>query len=95
MVKEYFWGNLCENGMVECHDRYKVRLDPDSRLLYWDYFDGSDPLPRWGNTVFKYFSNNTMQQILLDMKKAVHNTEDQVVMQEFYQYFCEINRLPQ
>lgn len=95
MVKEDFWGSACDSGMVACHDLYKVRLNPDNSMLYWDYFDCSDPHPRWGSTAFKYFPNTTMQQILLDMKEAVHGAEEATVIQEFYQYFCEMNRLPQ
>lgn len=95
MVKDSFWGDLCKNGMVECHDEYKVRLHSNKSMLYWDYFDRSDPLPRWGNMVFKYFPNSTMQRILLAMKKVFQDAEEKTVIHEFYQYFCEINRLPQ
>ena len=95
MVKDGFLGDLCKDGMVECHDKYKVRLNPNSTMLYWDYFDCSDPLLRWGNVVLKYFPNSTMHQILLAMKKAFQDTEEETLIHEFYQYFCEINRLPQ
>lgn len=95
MVKDDFWGDLCKNGMVECHDKYRVRLNPGNSMLYWDYFDGSDPLPRWGSTVFKYFPNSTMRRILLAMKEAFKDTEEEEAVHAFYQYFCEINRLAQ
>ncbi|WP_242862876.1 hypothetical protein [Clostridium sp. C105KSO13] len=95
MVKDNFLGDVCKNGIVECHDQYQIRLNPNKRMLYWDYFDGSDPLPRWGNTVFKYFSTSTMQRILLDMEKTSQNAEEQVAIHAFYQYFCDINHLPQ
>ena len=95
MVKDGFGGYMCKDGMVECHDKYKVRLNPNSTMLYWDYFDCSDPLPRWGNTVFKYLPNSTMHQILLAMKKVFQDTEEETLIHEFYQYFCEINRFPQ
>ncbi len=94
MVKDDFWGGTCENGLVACHDRYQARLNPDKTMLYWDYFDRSDALPRWGNSAFKYFPNITMQRILLDMKEAAHSAGEATALQEFYQYFCEINRLP-
>jgi hypothetical protein len=95
MVKDDFGGELCKNGIVECHDQYKVRLNPDNSMLYWDYFDCSDPLPCWGSTVFKYFPNSTMQRILLAMKKTFQDTDEEMVIHAFYQYFCETNRLPQ
>ncbi len=95
MVKDDFWGDLCKNGIVECHDQYKIRLNSNNSMLYWDYFDGSNPLPRWGSTVFKYFSNSMMQQILLDMKETSQNVEEERAIHAFYQYFCDINHLPQ
>lgn len=95
MVKDDFFGDLCKNGVVEFHNQYKIHLNPNSSMRYWDYFDGSEPLPRWGNTVFKYFANSTMQQILLDMKKTSRDTEEEMAIHTFYQYFCDINHLPQ
>lgn len=94
MVKDDFWGDLCKNGTVEFHDQYRLRLSPDSPMLYWDYFKYDEAPPRWGNTVFKYFPNSTMQRILFDMKQSLQAPEDEAVLHEFYQYFCEINRLP-
>ena len=94
MVEDSFLGDLCKDGIVECHDKHKVRLNPDNIMLYWDYFDRSAPPPRWGSTVFKYFPTSTMKQILLDMKKTARSAEDEAAIQRFYQYFCEINRLP-
>lgn len=95
MVKDDFMGSACQDGLVESHDLYKVRLNPDHSMRYWDYFDGSDAPPRWGSAAFKYFPNTTMQQILLDMTKLAHRAEEAASIQEFYQYFCEVNRLPQ
>lgn len=95
MVNDEFWGDVCKNGTVEFHDRYKVLLHSKNSMLYWDYFDCGDTIPRWGNVVFKYLPNSTMQRILFDMKEALQNAEEETVMQEFYQYFCDINRMPQ
>lgn len=93
MVKDDFFGNACEDGIVKLHEHYRIRLAPDKRMRYWDYFEGSDPLPRWGNTAFKYFANSTMQKILKDMKKKVQNAEEGKEIDSFYEYFCEINHL--
>lgn len=95
MVKDDFLGDLCKNGIVECHDKYRVRLNPGNSMLYWDYFDCGDPPPRWGNAVIKCFPNSTMQRILLAMKEAFEDTREEKVIHALYQYFCEINRLPQ
>ncbi len=92
MVRDDFRGDLCKNGIIECHDTYKIRLAPDKRMMYWDYFDRADFLPRWGGVAFKYFSGSTMQRILLDMKRTA-DAGDKAAFQSFYEYFCEINRL--
>ncbi len=94
MVKEDFWGDSCSNGMVEAHEQHTLRLGAENSLLFWDYFDYNEPIPRWGRTVFKYFPNSTMQKVLLDFMQALQGTEDEPLIQEFYQYFCKINRLP-
>ena len=95
MVEEDFWGDLCSDGLVKSHSQHKIRLNRENRLPFWDYFDHSGAIPRWGGPVFKYFSNNTMQQILFDMKKVLSGTGDEPVIDAFYEYFCEINRLPE
>lgn len=94
MVKEDFFGDLCRDGLIESHERYRVELKKKEILPFWDYFSEKDQLQRWGNTTFKYFNNSSMQQILFDIKNTLCDSEDQEVADEFYQYFCEINRLP-
>lgn len=93
MVQDDFWGSECLDGQVALHEKYRMRLKANDNLLYWNYFEGSDPLPRWGNPIFKYFPNLTMQKILYDIKKAYENTDQEALTDEFYQYFCEVNRL--
>lgn len=94
MVKEDFWGEQCRSGVVDGHDKYRIYLPSDIRLSYWDYFDHNGTFSRWGNVAFKYFENSIMQKILLDMKDLLADTEQESVVNEFYQYFCEINCLP-
>lgn len=93
MVKENFWGEHCLDGMVEAHVKYKICLPSDMTLFYWAYFEHNDTFPRWGNVPLKYFSNHIMQKILLDLVSLFTDTEKKPLIDEFYQYFCEINRL--
>lgn len=95
MVSDDFLGDLCGDGLIKSHDQHIIRLNSDHRLRFWDYFDPSEPDPRWGSTAFKYFPSSTMQQILLDMREKLDGTENDSAIQAFYQYFCEINRLPE
>lgn len=94
MVGEYFWGNECNDGQVKLHKQYKFILKPENTIYFWNYFK-QDVIPtRWGKVPFKYFQNQTMQKILLDICKVVSNTEQAQSVDEFYRYFCTMNRLP-
>lgn len=93
MVKDSFWGDTCTNGLVDLHEQHRLRLKPNRSLRYWDYVDGANPPARWGNMAFKYISNKAVQEILFDLMNALRDTEDGARAQEFYAYFCEINRL--
>lgn len=93
MVKEDFWGKQFRNGIVECHGKYKITLPSGSVLRYWNYFQHGQLYPRWGRVAFQYFSNDIMLEILLDMAKILADTEQEAVANEFYQYFCAMNRL--
>lgn len=94
MVKEDFFGENCTNGIVDGHDKYRICLPSDIVLSYWDYFEHDGTFPHWGKVLFKYFPNIIMQKILLDITKLFSSTEQESAVNEFYQYFCEINRLP-
>lgn len=94
MVREDFWGEQCMDGLVSGHDRYRVCIPADLDVFFWDYFAHDGTFPSWGRVAFRYFSNKTMQKILLDMTKLFADTEQEAVVDEFYQYFSEVNRLP-
>ncbi|MEG1886567.1 MAG: hypothetical protein RR177_00430 [Oscillospiraceae bacterium] len=93
MVKNDFVGSLCNDGIIEGHERYRIALKEDQSLRFWDYFVKEDQVKRWGNTQFKYFSNEGAQRVLLDMIKPMCDSEDKIIANEFYQYFCKINRI--
>ncbi len=94
MVSDGFWGEHCKDGIVRAHPQHRLLLPAGADLPYWSCFDGVEPLPRWGNVVFKYFANTTMQQILFDMTGLLSGTPQEDTAQAFYQYFSQINRLP-
>lgn len=93
MAAEDFFGENCEDGLVKGHKRYKIALPAAKTLRYWDMFESEDPLPRWGNVPFKFFSNSLMKRILISMKNQVAGTEKENALAKFYEYFCKINRL--
>lgn len=95
MVKEDFFGDLCTDGIIEAHEQYRIALKEGETLRLWDYFEEKKRPRRWGNTEFKYTASPTMQRILYDIKNAVTSKDRLEAAEDFYRYFCRINRLPE
>lgn len=93
MVREDFLGSLCRNGIIEGHPLYRLKIPPENQPLFWPYAAQEISAQRWGRTKFKYLSNKTMQKILYDMKELPNSAKDAEATEQFYQYFCKINRL--
>lgn len=93
MLKDNFESSACRDGMIRSHEKYRIRLEDKETLYYWDYFSEDSEISKWGNVELKYFSNITMQQILNDMKNIISDKEHRQEAEEFYQYFCFINKL--
>lgn len=94
MVEEYFLGEYCSDGIIKSHEKYRLLLNADDALPFWNYFTNNRIFSHWGNVPFKYFSNETMQDILYDMGKLLSGTKQESVFNEFYQYFSKMNGLP-
>ncbi len=92
MVKEDFFGNECHTGVIESHGKHRIIVPENKTFLFWKYF-GENTQPRWGNAAIKYFSNQVMNQMLFDLTQTDENTEAGEAATDFYQYFCEMNRL--
>lgn len=92
MVREDFFGEDMLDGMIEGHPQHHILVPGESPVLFWEYF-AQDPPPRWGNTAFKYCSGDVVNQILADMVKRLHSTEQEEAAIAFYRYFCRLNHL--
>lgn len=93
MVRDDFDGRSCNDGQIQSHSTYKIRLNVSEMLPYYKYLESNTKVNNWGNTEYKYFSNEVMQCILQDMQKAISDEDRQKQVKEFYQYFCYVNRL--
>ena len=92
MVSEDFDGKECTDGIIESHPTHRIQLDESEMLKFWDYFP-DDKTARWGKTELKYFPNETMENILRDMKAKISDNERQEAIGEFYTYFCYVNKM--
>ncbi len=93
MVDDCFLGTECKDGEIQLHKQHRLILKNENRLPFWKYFDRESFSIRWGRVPFKYFQNDLMQEIILDICKALEGTDQEESIKEFYSYFCSINRL--
>lgn len=94
MAEENFIGSLCRTGSIQAHPNYRLKMRPDRRPLFWPYLTQDSSAQRWGKTAFKYLSNQSAQRILYDLRALSDGKDNMEPAEEFYQYFCRINRLP-
>lgn len=97
MADEDFSGPDCNDGIIPAHKKFRIILDENERkgFPFWSYFD-SELKPgklKWGSVEAKYFSNNTMAQILYDILAVKQGTEQQKLCEGFIEYFCEMNKI--
>lgn len=93
MLKENFESSACKDGIIPGHEKYRIQLSDKEVLMYWDYFSDENAVSKWGNVELKYFPNLTMQKILGDMRQAIKDPGRRQEAEEFYQYFCLVNKL--
>lgn len=93
MLQDNFESSACKDGIIQGHDKYRIQLEEKEMLFYWDYFSEGTEITKWGNVELKYFPNLTMQKILYDMKQAILDGDRKKEAEDFYQYFCLVNRL--
>ena len=93
MVRDDFDGRTCKDGQIESHSTYRIRLNESEMLPFYKYIESDNKVQSWGNTEYKYFSNEIMQSILRDMQKEIQDEDRKQKVKDFYQYFCYVNRL--
>ncbi|BCJ94237.1 hypothetical protein acsn021_18060 [Anaerocolumna cellulosilytica] len=93
MPREEFEGAACKDGIINSHERYRIKLEDKETMFYWNYIPEAEQVLKWGNIEIRYISNLTMQKILMDMKLVISDLKRRQEMEDFYQYFCLVNKL--
>lgn len=57
MVQEDFLGSYCQDGIIEAHPNYRLRLPLEYQIPFWPYAAQQPGEKRWGRVVLKYMSN--------------------------------------
>jgi hypothetical protein len=97
MVNEDFVGKLCEDGNIQAHEKYRIKLteEESQQLLFWHYYI-NEKYPEkmaWSTGKYRYFDNLWMAQILLDIISIKTDPKEQELAQQFFKYFCKMNKI--
>jgi len=92
MVREDYFGEDSDTGMIEGHPEYRMIVPAGDTLLFWEFFS-RDAAARWGSIPFRYCSAATMNQILAEMADMLADTDQRESALAFYRYFCITNHL--
>lgn len=93
MVEEDFLGSYCRDRIIRAYPIYRLRLCPAHQLLFWPYVIQEPGKQRWGGTALKYMTNKAGERILFDIKELSLCEESKECAEDFYQYYCKLNRL--
>lgn len=97
MVKEDFIGKLNEDGYIPAHQDYRIRLTEkeSEKMLFWNYYVNEKYPHRmtWNAGSCRYLDNMTIAQILKDLVKLKRSKKDKEFVQDFLNYFCELNKI--
>ena len=97
MVDETFDNKSCVDGYIPAHSKHRLRLSEQEseKMLFWNYYFNKKYPHRmtWNTGRHRYFDNVWMAQILRDIVSLKENPEEQENAQQFFEYFCQMNRI--
>lgn len=97
MVEETFAGNLSEDSMVPAHPEFRITLTDEEaeKMLFWNYYINKNYPHRttWNSGEYRYYDNIWTAQILKDLIALRENEEEVNEVQQFLEYFCQLNAL--
>lgn len=96
-VDEGFIGRLAEDGNIPAHPHYRFEFSDSQseKLLFWNYYV-NERYPRnmtWNSGRHRYFENIWMAQIIQDLIELKQDSVKLGLLEEFFEYFCQLNRL--
>lgn len=97
LVTDNFDAKQNEDGFINAHPQYRVALSVQESkdMLFWNYY-ANEKFPgtvTWGKAKYRYFDNTAMAQILRDITLLKKKPQEQQEAQNFYEYFCTVNKL--
>lgn len=97
MVKEIFSGDLNEDGMIDAHETYRIKLSEEEseKMPFWNYYLNKNYPHRmtWNSGKYRYFDNIITAQIVKDIISLRTDENEIKEAEKFLEYFCEMNLL--
>lgn len=91
MPEEDFIGTNCISGVITAHEKYRIVLNCDEPIYFWDFFCEEQRLRCWSRRKLKYLPTITVQGILnriVDMD-IDDDLKEEII--DFHRYFSEVN----
>lgn len=98
MVAEGYNGKKSADGYIPAHSKYRFRLSEEEseKMFFWKYYI-NERYPHkitWNTGRHRYFKNMWMAKILRDIVSMKEKgSEEQKHVEDFYNYFCQTNRI--
>ena len=97
MVKKGYIGKLSEGGFIPAHSNYKIQLSEEEskQMPLWKYYTNKKSPNKisWNTGKYRYFDNEWMAQILLDIYSIKTDPLEKQVVQQFLFHFCKMNNI--
>lgn len=92
LIDEYFEGDDYEPAYATADSRYRIKLDEQEILRFWDHFmyDNCPDSIQWDSKLFRYVNDKTAALILREVMKVKKGTNDESLAKEFFEYFCHL-----
>ena len=97
LVDEAYEGDNREAGHVTTSSKYKIYLTKEEarKILFWNYHCNENKPEKlaWSSGLHRYIKDSVAASMLKDIAEVKKGTEDEILAQEFFEHFCEINGL--
>lgn len=97
MVKKGYIGKLNESGFIPAHSNYNIQLSEEEskQMPFWKYYKNKKSPNKisWNTGKYKYFDNEWMAQIILDIYSIKKDPMEKQMVQQFLFHFCKMNNI--
>lgn len=97
MVAAGFVGKLSEDGNIPADENYYIQISEEEakQLPFWKYYlnKKSPNKITWNTGKSRYFDNEWMARILVDLYSIKQDVQDKILVRQFLHHFCKMNNI--